>query len=915
MILSRPLRVWRQRIRSLVHKDNLDVQLGQEFAFHFEQLVQENIAEGMALTDARLAARRALGNVALLEEQCRDQRRVGWLQDLWQDCRYGVRMMRQSPGFTLIVAISLALGIGANTAILGALRTALLGNVPFPDGNRLVLLRTYPEWNPALSNSASIPDYLAWKQQSRSFESMGASIADHSRDFGAEEDGRPAERIEGHGFAPSLFVTLGVQPLLGRTFTEAEAEIDHPAPVMVLSHRLWQRRFGGDPGVLGKQVRLSGTNLTIIGVMPPDFRYPLAETEYWVPLGINHFQLQGSARFFEVAARLKPGVSVQQAQAEMDGIGDQLARDFPDRHKGWRIRVQTLRDAWYGWMKIPLATLEGAVALVLLIACANIAGLLLARGAARRPEIVMRMALGAGRGRVVRQMLTESVMLSLIGGALGTFVAWGALRALLQMNPPPAAQRMADVVVDLPLLALLGLLSTVTGLIFGIGPAIACFQLDLAGPLKESTRSAGSPYRRNRLQSALVTLQIASALVLLIGSGLLINSFVRLAGFDLNFDPSGLLTFEYRIPQQQYVRNMGVFQGAPYSAIDPSPTPAIQRVYEHLRTMRGPESVAGISHPPVNGLVLSTMSFSIEDRPTPENAADRNTFSAVYFLITPNFFATMKTRLVRGRDLNDFDSASAPWVAIINETMARRFWPGEDPIGKRLMLGVVSGERPREIIGVVRDIPTRRDRSDPLPAIYASYLQQSPAYRGPSANMFGQMTFLLRTSGDPMSLVPEARSAVADVDPDHAITRIQTMEQFWGGGMRDKRILAGVLGVFAFVATILAAIGIYGVMAYSVAERTREIGIRMALGASPGKVLALIGGRAAVLISFGVLFGLAGSLALSQLIASQLWGVQPTDPATFAAVSLLLIAVALLACFVPARRAIRVDPTEALRSE
>jgi len=912
---SRWLRIWNNRLHSLFRKDRLDAELSQELALHFEQLVGEHVAEGMSPEAARRAAKLALGNLSILEEECRDQRRVGWLHDVWQDLRYGLRMLRQSPGFTSVVVLSLALGIGANSAILGALRSTLLAKVPFPDGDRLVLVRTYPEWNPALSNSASIPDYIAWKQQSRSFESMGASIADHSRDFGAEEDGRPAERIEGHGFAPSLFVALGVQPMLGRTFTEAEAEIDHPAPVMVLSHRLWQRRFGSDPGVLGKQVRLSGASLTIIGVMPPDFHYPLQETEYWVPLGINHFQLQGSARFFEVVARLKPGVSVQQAQAEMDGIAAQLSHDFPDRHKGWRIRVQALRDAWYGWMKIPLATLEGAVALVLLIACANIAGLLLARGAARRPEIVMRMALGAGRGRVVRQMLTESVLLSLIGGALGTFVAWGALRALLQMNPPLAGQRITDVAVDLPLLALLGLLSVVTGLVFGTGPAIACFQLDLAGPLKESTRSAGSPYRRKRLQSALVMLQIASALVLLIGSGLLINSFIRLAGYDLNFDPSGLLTFEYRIPQQQYVHNIGVFQGAPYSAIDPSPTPAIQRVYEQLRTMRGPESVAGISLPPVNSLVLNSLGFSIEDKPMPENAADRNAFRAVYFLITPNFFTTMKARVVRGRDLNDFDTAASSWVAIINESMARRFWPGEDPIGKRLTLGVVSGERPREIVGVVADIPVRRDRAESQPVIYTSYLQQSPDYRGPIANMFGQMTFLLRTPGDPLSLVPAARSAVADVDPDHAITRIQMMEQYWGGGLRDKRILASVLGAFAFVATVLAAIGIYGVMAYSVAQRTREIGIRMALGAGPRKVLMLIGSRAVILISVGMAIGLAGSIALSRVIASQLWGIEPTDPATFTGVSLLLVAVALVASFVPARRAICVDPTEALRTE
>jgi putative ABC transport system permease protein len=474
---------------------------------------------------------------------------------------------------------------------------------------------------------------------------------------------------------------------------------------------------------------------------------------------------------------------------------------------------------------------------------------------------------------------------------------------------------MAEVVVDFPLLALLALLSVGTGLVFGIGPAIACFHLDLAGPLKESARTAGTPYVRHRLQSAMVALQIAAALTLLIGSGLLINSFLRLAGVDLNFDPSGLLTFEYRLPQQQYVRNMGVFQGAPYAAIDPSPTPIIHQVYERLRAVPGAESVAGISLPPVNSLVLNNASFSIEERPMPQSARDRNAFRAAYFLITPNFFAAMRTPLVRGRDLNEFDTASGSWVAIINEAMARRFWPGEDPIGKRLTLSVVSGEQPREIVGVVRDIPLRRVQPQAEAIIYASYLQQSPAYRGPFANMFGQMTFLLRTPGDPMSLLPAARNAVAEVDPDRAITKVQTMEQYWGGGMRDKRILAAVLGVFAFVATTLAAIGIYGVMAYAVAQRTREIGIRMALGASPGKVLRLIGGRAAVLIALGLLLGLAGALGLSRLIASQLWGIQPTDPATFMGVSLLLIAVAVLACLVPARRAIRIDPTEALRTE
>lgn len=912
MTRSRLFRVWRHRIRSLSDRDHLDAQLGQEITFHFEQLVQEKIAEGMAIKEARLAARRALGNVVLLEDHCRDQRRVAWLQDLGQDLTYGLRMLRQNPGFAAVAALSLALGIGANSAILGAFQHTLLVDIPLPNADRLALIRSYPLENPGQASAASVPDYFAIRAQSRSFEAMGASIADQ-RDFGSETDGNPAERIRGQGFDPGLFQALGVQPILGRVFTEAEDQVDHPAPVIVISHRLWQRRFGGDPNILQKQVRLNGINMTVIGVMPESFHYPLEVTDYWVPLAINHFQLQGSARFYAVLGRLRTDVSIAQAQAELDAIGAQLARDSPQRDKGRGLRVITLREAWYGWMIAPLGTLEAAVALVLLIACANVAGLLLARGEARRAEMAMRVALGAGRGRIIRQLLTESVLLSLIGGALGTFIAWGGLHALSRMTPPPGATRVAAIPLDLPILAVMALLSLGTGLVFGIGPALACFQLDLAGPLRESSRSAGAPYVRQRLRSALVTAQIAFALMLLIGSGLLINSFFRLVGQDLNFDPSGLLTFEFHVPEQQYLRSAGLFQGTPYFEVDPTPTPIVERVYNRLREVQGAESVAGISLPPVNSLVLANFGFRIEGRAVPEDAS--STWRAVYFLITPNFFSTMKTPVVRGRSFDDHDVPSSAWVAIINETMARRFWPDEDPIGQRITLSVVSGEQPREIVGVVRDIPTRRSTPDPQPVMYTSYLQQAPTYRGPSGNTFGQMTFLMRTSGDPMRLVPAARNAVAEVEPDRPISAVQTMEQYWDGGIIDKWYLALVVGMFAFIATTLAAIGIYGVMAYSVAQRTREIGIRMALGASPRKILALIGGRAAVLISFGVLLGLAGSLMLSRLIASQLWGIQPTDTATFTAVSLLLIAVALLACFVPARRAIQVDPTGALRTE
>ncbi len=888
---ARLLRVAFQRLRSLSRKDKMDAELEKELAFLFEQLVKENTADGMAPDEARKAASRTLGNFALLEEQCRDQRRVSWLHDLWQDALYGLRMLRNHPGFTAIAVGSLALGIGANTAVLGAIDSVLLGSLPFPNASRLVLIHTFPLDDARQNNSASLPDYLAWKDQCHVFEAMGASLNDQ-RDFGAEEDGTPAERIAGQGFSPDLFQTLGVQPMLGRVFTDAEDLIDHQAPVVVISHRLWQQRFGADPNILNKQVRLNGVTTAIIGVMPPDFRYSDGTKEYWVPLPMNRLQLQGSARYFVVVARLKAGATLAEAQADLDAVAARLAKDFPDRHKGWGVRVQTLHDSLFGWTKEPLFTLQAAVALVLLIACANVAGLLVARGAVRTPEMAMRVALGAGRGRIVRQLLTESVLLSVAGGALGILVSWWGLRGLVALGPPPGSPRIGEIDLSFRMLSVSALLSVVTGLVFGVLPA-----LDSS---RARTRSS-----RHRLRGALVAAQIALALVLLAGSGLMMKSFLRLSGRELNFDPQGLLTFEVRIPSQEYTRNLGSYRGFPYHTVSPPPSRTMERIYNRLRALPGAESVAGTSYVPVNSLILPVLNATLEDH---------HALSAAYFLVTPNFFATLKTPLIRGRDFDDRDTLSRPWVAVINETTARRFWPGQDPIGKRFTLDVVPEEQPREVIGVVRDIPTQSQDPDPAPVIYASYLQQPARYRGPFGNMFGQMTFVLRT-GNPLALLAEARRAVAEVDPDRPLANIATMQRQFGGFMRERGYYVLVLGVFAFAATLLAAIGIYGVMAYSVAQRTHEIGIRMALGASAREVVKLVGRRALLLISAGLVLGLAGSLALTRLIASQLWGVTPTDPATFAAVSLLLAVVALLACFVPARRAIRVDPTVALRSE
>jgi predicted permease len=905
MTISRLLRIIRQRLRSFFLKSRVDAELDREFAFHLEQLIRENIADGKTPAEARRAAKIALGNVGVLQEECRDQRRVGWLHDLLQDMSYAWRMLRKAPGFTTVAIASLALGIGANTAILGVVDNVFFAELPLPAAERLVVIRTFPVQSPTQNQSASVPDYFAWKEQSRSFEVMGASL-NQQMDFGTEENGAPPERIAGQGFTSSVFATLGVPPMLGRVFDESEDDVEKAAPVVVLSHRLWQRRFAGDPDILQKEVRLNSRQFSVIGVMPEGFHYPNEDVDYWIPLSLNRFQLQGSMRYFLVTARLKDGTTILQAQAELDSIAAKLAEEFPERLRGWGIRVQTVRDFRFGWTKQPLVTLEGAVVLVMMIACANLATLLMARGSARKSEFAMRTALGAGRGRIVRQLLAESMLLSLIGGAAGLFVAWFGLSALGLMMPPPGSFRIAEVAMNFRLVGITLVSSLLTGLIFGLAPALGVSSSGYAssgGGMRSSARG---------LRGVLVAGQVALALVLLIGSGLLLNSFIRLVGRELNFDPRGLLSFEFRLPQQVYQRAVDTFRGFPVVEVNP-PSSIMQRVYERLLVLPGAESVAGISFQPINSLVLPNLNILLEDRHSLEG--EQHKASAVYFLVTPNFFATMKTPLVGGRELDARDTASTPWVAVVNETAARRFWPGEDPLEKRFMLDVVSGERSRSVVGVVRNVPLRTVSTEEHAVIYVSYLQQPETYRGPLGNMFGQMTFLIRTAGDPSELVSSARVAVAEIDSDRPIANVQASRRYMAGAIRDRGYYALMIGVFAFTATLLAAIGVYGVMAYSVAQRTREIGIRIALGANVRDVIYLVGKRALFLIASGLALGLAGSIALTRLISAQLWGVTPTDPMTFAGVTLVLMFAALLACLIPARRAIRVNPTDALRSQ
>ena len=758
---------------------------------------------------------------------------------------------------------------------------------------------------------------------------MGAAMG-HNADFGADESA-PAERIGGQSISAESFAALGAQPLLGRLFTEDDEPSENaPARVIVLSHRLWQRRFFGRPDVIGQHVRLERVNWTVIGVMPETFRYPNEQTSYWVPLRMDRSQQRNPQRFFVVTARLKDGVTVDQVQSDLDALSARLARANPELHEGWGVRVKPIRDAMFGWSRGRLYTLEAAIILVLLVACANVACLLLARGLVRGPEIALRSALGAGRGRIVRQLLTESILLSVGGGLLGLVVAWAGIRMLLAMSPPPGGVAIGDVALSLRMLGATAAIAIVTGLLYGIAPALVHARSSLTDTLK----SPGSSERHPRLRSALVAAQIAVTMVLLIGSGLLMKSFVRVLSRDLGFDTAGLLTFEVRFPPGDFLKRRGAIAGLPYFEINPPPSIAFERMYRGLKAIPGAESVAGVSTQLLNSLVIPSATISLDGRRahgSNENGGpsasfaigvganashldERRTPIAAYFLVTPDFFTAIRTPKLRGRDFNEHDTAGSEWVAIINESAARRFWPESDPLGQTFTILNSPEERPRRVIGIVRDIPLTRE-GEYRPAVYTSYLQQPTMYPAPGANVVGQMVFMMRGAGDPMSLLPAARRVVSEVDPDRPLVSVATMEQRLRFVVPQRGFVVLAITAFALTATLLAAIGIYGVIAYSVTQRTREIGIRIALGARAREVIAPVGRHATLTVALGLGAGLAGAVAATQLLQSQLWGVTPTDPGTFALVSLLFALVALAAAFFPMRRALSVDPTIALRCE
>jgi putative ABC transport system permease protein len=814
------------------------------------------------------------------------------METFWQDIRYGIRMLFKAPSVSIVATIALALGIGANTAIFSVVNAVLLRPLPFANSEGLMNLWETDPTRGYQRGSASYPNFVDWREQNHAFEHMSTY---HTNDFIMTGRGE-STRLQGAVVNADLFPLLGVNPVIGRAFLPDEDKPGESGRVVLLSQELFQKRFNSDPNVVNQSMMLDGKNYTIVGVMPEAFQFPIQNdpVELWTTVALDRegkesITEERGAHYMNVIARLKPGVSKEQAQAEMTAISARLEQQYPDKDLHKSSRVEPALDALVGDIRPALLILLGAVGCVLLIACANVANLLLARAMTRHKEMAIRSALGASRIRVVRQLLTESVLLSLAGGALGLVLAvwWSDLLvALGKQNIPRALQ----VGLDWRVLGFTLLVSVLTGVIFGLVPALHSSKTELTESLKEGGRGgSGEGARRNRIRGVLVVSELAIAVVLLVGAGLLIQSLWRLRQVSPGFESQNLLTFVVGIPEVKY------------------PTEKQAQFYHDLVTrvesLPGVRSATSVIPLPLSG-DLFRISFETEGRPI----AKGDQPSADFFAIGDSYFKTLGVSILKGRDFTERDNKQAPGVIIVNQAFARKFFPNEDPIGKRIKPGISTDtDKPamREIVGVVSDVRNRNLSSDLREGYFV------PAAQIP----FNQMTMIVRTTNDPHSLITAVQNEVHSMDQEVPVFSVKTMDEYISATVAAPRFNATLLIIFAAVALVLTIVGLYGVMSYSVAQRTNEIGIRMALGAQTGDVLRLIVSQGFKLVLVGLGIGLAGAFALMSIISSLLFGVTWKDPLTFVIVAVLLALVALLACYIPARRATRLDPLNALRYE
>jgi putative ABC transport system permease protein len=810
------------------------------------------------------------------------------MQTLLQDLKYGVRMLAKSPGFTIIAVLTLALGIGANAAIFSVINVTLLARLPYRQPDRIVMVWEHHPSRGFPHNSVSPGNFLHWQDDNTVFEQMAAFVDIRADLTGTGEP----EQIPGQAVTPNLFPLLGINARLGRTFVNEEGSPGNDS-VVVLSDGLWQRRFGSAPDIVGKKIMLGGKSTVVVGVMPPGFRlliqrggFIAEHAQFWSPLAFKSEDRTPVGRYLMVVARLKQGVALAQAQSQMDSISADLAKQFPEFDTGWGIQLVGLHDQFFGSIRPALIVLLGAVGFVLLIACANVANLLLGRAARRRRELAIRFTMGASRARIARQLLTETMILAVAGGSAGALLAFWGTDFLLFLSPKGLIDAH-DLKVDFQVLAFLTALTILTGLLFGLLPALLATRNSPGDSLKEGERNFGVSVRGKRARNFFVIGEIGLALVLLTGSGLLVKSFLRLLNVAPGFDPHNLLTLKVDLPSTRYSK-------------DPEVIPFFADLLQRIKALPGVESASASSSLPFTGIGSGT-SFTIEGRP----ALPGNELSTDVRVIEPDYFRTMRIPLQQGRLFTRQEDTRESRVVIVSEALVQKYFPNQDPLGKKITIDMKDQNMPSEIIGVVGDVKHHGLDSTPRPTIYWPHPEL----------VYNSMTLVVRSKADPVPLTSSIRAIVRSLDPDLPTGEVRTMEQWMSDSVAQARFNTLLLGVFSAVALLLALIGIYGVMSATIAERTHEIGVRMALGATPRDIWrqTLIAGATITLV--GLSTGFAASLMLTRLLTSLLFNVKPGDPATFALITLALAAVALLACYVPARRAMRVDPMVALRYE
>lgn len=874
------------RLRSLLRRGMVESEMDDELRFHAERQLEKYLKEGLSTDEAARRVRMTFGGMEQVKEDCRDARGVSLVEDLVQDFRYGWRMLLKSPGFASTALLTIALGIGANAALFSVIYGVLLSPLPFKDASRLVQLN---ETTPRVGDvSVSYPNFEDWRAGSRTLSEMAAVVP---TDFNLTGIGQP-EYIRGLAVSPEFLSMTDVQPILGRGFTSGEAAAG-VQPVLLLSYSFWQSHFGADRNVIGKVVRLDSQEFSIAGVLPPNFRWT-EKCDVMEPLGVwltknEDANKRGDRDDLLVVGRLAPGVAIERARAEMEGIASNLAREYPDTNAHYGVKLQSLRDVFSGDLRPAMILLQVASLFVLMVACANVANLFLMRGTARAKEIALRSAIGASGSRIIRQILAESLLVGLLGGAAGVGVAMAAIAGLSHWIPPDTFGG-ASVAMNSPVLLFSAVLVLVSVFAFGLGPALQAARSSVQVTLKESGKSTATGHRM-RWRSLLATGELALALILLIGAGLLIKSLYRLLSVDAGFQPARVLKLDMTLRREQYKTDAGLVA-------------FWQRVLDGVRAIPGVESAAlGTGVPLTNE--HSRVDITLEGSPP---AAPGTYPHPDVHIVSPNYEKTLGISLLAGRGFTDADREGGQQVAMVNVLLAKRLFPGADPIGKRFMFGNFAlGDAPKwiTIVGVLADTKMYGLGNPARLEVYVPYCQAAPH----------GMTLLVKSSKEPGPLSAAVRKVVASIDKEQPIFGIATMQEVVDTSVSKPRITLTLLGLFSGLALVLAAVGIYGVISYSVGQREKELGIRIALGAKRGDVLQLVLAQGGKIALGGIVAGLAGSLALTQLMARLLYSVSAFDPVIFSAAALGLASIAMTACYIPARRSMGVDPLVALRQE